>query len=179
MSHSRGSATVEIRADFADRYAKIRSVYHKYTVSMLASSTIASLMNVPRVRSVLGTTKRINKSRPDAFYHSLQQYVDSKEKSSEKRDKNGNKITNPKRDFELWPLIKLARIYTKADSLSTGAVIVDLPGVHDSNAARAAVAEGYMKQTTGLWIVAPINRVRAKESTIYGCLRADFRPFTL
>ena len=31
-------------------------------------------------------------------------------------------------------------------------------GVHDSNAARAAVAEGYMKQCTGLWIVAPINR---------------------
>lgn len=31
-------------------------------------------------------------------------------------------------------------------------------GAHDSNAARAAVAEGYMKQCTGLWIVAPINR---------------------
>lgn len=28
----------------------------------------------------------------------------------------------------------------------------------DSNAARAAVAEGYMKQCTGLWIVAPITR---------------------
>ena len=26
------------------------------------------------------------------------------------------------------------------------------------DAARAAVAEGYMKQCTGLWIVAPINR---------------------
>jgi chromosome segregation ATPase len=37
-------------------------------------------------------------------------------------------------------------------------VIVDLPAVHDSNAARAAVAQGYMKQCTGLWIVAPINR---------------------
>jgi len=35
---------------------------------------------------------------------------------------------------------------------------VDLPGVHDANAARAAVAEGYMKQCTGLWIVAPIIR---------------------
>lgn len=30
--------------------------------------------------------------------------------------------------------------------------------VHDSNAARAAVAESYMKQCSGLWIVAPINR---------------------
>lgn len=33
-----------------------------------------------------------------------------------------------------------------------------LTSVHDANAARAAVAEGYMKQCTGLWIVAPINR---------------------
>jgi len=55
-------------------------------------------------------------------------------------------------------LIKLVSIKTKAEALSTGAVIVDLPGVHDSNAARAAVAEGYMKNCTGLWIVAPINR---------------------
>lgn len=52
----------------------------------------------------------------------------------------------------------MVKIYTKSPALSSGAVIVDLPGVHDSNAARAAVAQGYMKQCTGLWIVAPINR---------------------
>lgn len=60
--------------------------------------------------------------------------------------------------MEFWPLIRVVRIYVKSPALATGAVIVDLPGVHDSNAARAAVAEGYMKQCTGLWIVAPINR---------------------
>ena len=32
------------------------------------------------------------------------------------------------------------------------------PGVHDSNAARAAVADRYMQECTGLWIVAPITR---------------------
>jgi len=42
--------------------------------------------------------------------------------------------------------------------LKTGAVIVDLPGTHDSNAARAAVAEGYLRQCSDLWIVAPITR---------------------
>jgi hypothetical protein len=60
--------------------------------------------------------------------------------------------------MEFWPLIKVVKIYVKAPALSIGAVIVDLPGLHDSNAARAAVAQGYMKQCTGLWIVAPINR---------------------
>lgn len=47
-------------------------------------------------------------------------------------------------------MIKVVRIYTKADALSTGAILVDLPGVHDSNAARAAVAAGYLKKCTGL-----------------------------
>ncbi|KAL8800998.1 MAG: hypothetical protein Q9200_007076 [Gallowayella weberi] len=63
-----------------------------------------------------------------------------------------------KREIEFWPLVKVVRLYVKAPVLSTGAVIVDLPGIHDSNVPRAAVAEGYMKQTTGLWIVSPITR---------------------
>lgn len=37
-------------------------------------------------------------------------------------------------------------------------MIVDLPGIQDSNAARAAVAESYMKACTGLWITAAIQR---------------------
>ena len=139
-------------------YAKIRAVYHRHTKEMLAKATVESLMKVKNVRSILGTTKQINERRPEIFYRGLQRFVDSKEKGTEKLDKNGDKITNPKREFEYWPLIKLVRIFTQADALSTGAVIVDLPGVHDSNAARAAVAERYMKQCTGLWIVAPINR---------------------
>jgi len=49
------------------------------------------------------------------------------------------------------PLIEVVRIYTKADALSTGAVIVDLPGVHDSNAARAAVAAGKHDFALGLF----------------------------
>ena len=139
-------------------YAKMRAVYNKHTKDMLANATIESLMRVKNVKNTLGTTKRINERQPDAFYRRLQHFVDSKEKGTEKRDKNGNKISNSKREFEYWPLIKVVKIYTKADALSTGAVIVDLPGVHDSNAARAAVAEGYIKRCSGLWIVAPINR---------------------
>ena len=49
-------------------------------------------------------------------------------------------------------------VAVKSPALETGATIVDLPGVHDANAARAAVAEGYLKQCSGLWIVAPAIR---------------------
>lgn len=42
--------------------------------------------------------------------------------------------------------------------LSTGATLVDLPGVAGSNAARAAVAKNYMKKADQLIIVAPQTR---------------------
>jgi GTPase SAR1 family protein len=131
-------------------YAKIRAVYPKHTKDMLRNSTIEQLMNVPSVRGILGTIKRIQSRDCENFYQRLQLYVDSQQKP------NDNKGVKPA--LQLWPLIKVVRIYTKADALSTGAVIVDLPGVHDSNAARAAVAESYMKECSGLWIVAPITR---------------------
>lgn len=133
-------------------------------------------MRVPGVANVLGTTKNIAKRHSDMFYKALQRYVDSKEKvrhshipqamalqnarsmlileqeekKKKKKKENGEK-PDPK-TMEFWPLIKIVRIYTKAECLSTGAVIVDLPGVHDSNAARAAVAQGYMKQCTGEFV---------------------------
>lgn len=138
-------------------YAKIKAVYPYKTKEELASSSVEALMREPGVRNVLGKTRNIAKSNPEAFYKALQSFVDSKEKATKGDKDKIDKKKEPKQ-MEFWPLIKVVRIYTKADALSTGAVIVDLPGVHDSNAARAAVAAGYMKQCTGLFIVAPINR---------------------
>ena len=139
-------------------YAKIRAVYNKWTQDQLGKASVEKLMREQSVQSILGTTRRVNERLPETCYKRLQTYVDSREKGDEKFDKNGNRIGLRKRKFEFWPLIKVVRIYVKAEALRTGAVVVDLPGVHDSNAARAAVAEGYMKQCTGLWIVAPITR---------------------
>ncbi|CZT47980.1 uncharacterized protein RSE6_08614 [Rhynchosporium secalis] len=139
-------------------YAKIKAVYPSKTKDDLANSSVEDLMKEESVRRVLGTTRKIEKPRAEYFYRELQGYVDSKEKASEDKKRNKKKEKGEKKQMEFWPLIKVVRIFTKAEALSTGAVIVDLPGVHDSNAARAAVAQGYMKQCTGLFIVAPINR---------------------
>jgi hypothetical protein len=143
-------------SDAGIAWAKFHSVYPNITRDSLGDCTVESLMSERSVLAALGTTKRINTQYPNSFYQQLQRYVDSKEKVTKKsKDKDKPKKTF---DMEYWPLIKVVRLYVKAPALSTGAVIVDLPGVHDSNAARAAVAQGYMKQCTGLWIVAPINR---------------------
>ncbi|TGO46555.1 hypothetical protein BCON_0318g00050 [Botryotinia convoluta] len=152
---SRDCSNAETEAGIA--YAKIKAVYPNRTHEMLAKSTVEELLAEFDVRKVLGTTKTIEKSSPEFFYKELQRYVDSKEKSTKEKGKTSEK-KKEKKTMELWPLIKVVRIFVKADALSTGAVIVDLPGVHDSNAARAAVAAGYMKQCTSLWVCAPINR---------------------
>ncbi|KAF2744553.1 hypothetical protein M011DRAFT_479853 [Sporormia fimetaria CBS 119925] len=135
-------------------WAKFHAVYPQILRDLVGERTVEQLLNDKNVWGVLGTTKKIKESNPHRFYRELQQYVDSKEKATGK-DKDKDKKT-PANEF--WPLIKVVKIYAKSPALETGAVIVDLPGVHDSNAARSAVAQGYMKQCTGLWIVAPITR---------------------
>ena len=150
---SREHVSMETEAGVA--YAKIRAVYPKKMGDDLSKSSIETMMKEPDVQELLGTTRTIDEADCGRFYKRLQHYVDSREKVRA-RDKKDKKPVS--KEMEFWPLIKVVRIYTKSDVLSTGAVVVDLPGVHDSNAARAAVAEGYIKQCTGLWIVAPINR---------------------
>ncbi|KAL9618945.1 MAG: hypothetical protein Q9160_006409 [Pyrenula sp. 1 TL-2023] len=152
---SRDCANEDSEAGVA--YAKIKAVYLKMTKEDMSNSSVDQLMRHGNVVKLFGSTKEFSMDDAGDFYKKLQFYVDSKEKTSgDKRKENGKK--KPPREMEFWPLIKVVRLYVKSPALSTGAVIVDLPGVHDSNQARAAVAEGYMKQCTGLWIVAPINR---------------------
>lgn len=137
-SLSRDCTNPESEAGVA--YAKITAVYPHKTREDIASSTVEELMNHKNVKNVLGQSRDIVRGYCDAFYKTLQGFVDSKEKSTKKLTPNERKEP---RQMEFWPLIKVVKIYVKAEALSTGAVIVDLPGVHDSNAARAAVAAGY------------------------------------
>ena len=140
-------------SDAGIAYAKIKAVYPSKTREDLANSNVANLLQ--EVSFILGGDRDIKETDSLMFYRKLQNYVDSKEKATGKKDKDGKK---PKKERELWPLIRVVRLYVRSKALATGAVIVDLPGVHDSNQARAAVAQSYIKSCTGLWIVAPITR---------------------
>lgn len=150
---SRDCANEDTDAGIA--YAKIKAVYPRKTKEDIANSNVATMLR--EVSSVLGSTRDVKERDSLLFYKKLQHFVDSKEKATGLKGKGTDK-KNERKEMEFWPLIRVVRIYVKSSALATGAVIVDLPGVHDANAARAAVAEGYMKQCTGLWIVAPINR---------------------
>ncbi|KAI0166678.1 hypothetical protein GGR57DRAFT_34099 [Xylariaceae sp. FL1272] len=138
-------------------WAKIQAVYPYMTKEALALTNLTLLANSSAVEEILGTTKTVYESNACAFNKSIRTYVDSREKV-QFSDDMGRSQTKDAAIGELWPLIKVVRIFTKADALSTGAILVDLPGVEDSNAARAAIAGKYIEKCNALWVVANITR---------------------
>ncbi|KAJ9317701.1 hypothetical protein DTO271D3_2167 [Paecilomyces variotii] len=131
---------------------KIKAVYPSLSKEDILASSVEKLLNDSKLAETFGTTLIFEEENPKKFYERLKSYVDSKEK------RRGKKKEAQKDEPEWWPLIRVVKIYVKANALSTGAVIVDLPGVQDSNTARVAVAEEYMKKCSAHWVVAPITR---------------------
>ena len=115
-------------------YAQIKAVYPKMTREEMESITFEKMMQHENV-ACLGTTREIESDDSMIFYKKLQRYVDSKEKTSGRKDNADRKDKKPPREVEFWPLIRVVKLYVKAPALATGALIVDLPGVHDSNQA--------------------------------------------
>lgn len=139
-------------------WEKIKAVYPKMTKDDITHSSADHLLEKSTFRSILGSSKVINATDSMVFYKQLQKYVDSREKTQRRKKGEEKRPPPPPREMEYWPLIRVVKIQVKSPVLETGAVVVDLPGVHDANQARAAVADGYIKKCTGLWVVAPINR---------------------
>ena len=77
-------------------------------------------------------------------------------------------------DAQTWPLIRKVRLLGPWHVLSTGACLVDLPGVRDANAARAQVAEAYLEKCSNIWIVAPIKRA-VDDGTAKDLMGAQFK----
>lgn len=145
------SAYLDTNAEAGIAYAKIKSVYPDLTHEMIIKSKVEQLANREAVTKVLGKTREIACSNARGLYTSLQKYLDSK-------DKDIKGAPRKEKDMAYWPLIKVVKVYTRASALKTGVCIVDLPGIHDANAARSAVARKYMAECSAVWIASPIKR---------------------
>lgn len=155
---------------------RVLAVYPKYDRKSILLASVAELMRDKGVTEFLGTTTTIEENDPKIFSDALALYFDSKPTKEQLRRqrrrlagsaKGGVAAQSPTpspaspalgRGMRLWPLIRVVRVYLKAEALSTGATLVDLPGVFDSNPGRVQVAEDYMKKCSAHWVVAPINR---------------------
>lgn len=83
-------------------YAKIKAVYPKKTKEDMVNSSIEKMLE--EVSHILGTDREIKETDSSKFYQRLQQFVDSKEKST------GDK--KEKKEMEFWPLIRVVRYCT-------------------------------------------------------------------
>jgi hypothetical protein len=109
------------------------------------------------IAKLLGSAKKIVAKDSREFAKLIAKYIDSKDQKRNKKDKDNRK--NDKSDGPaLWPLIKQVNVKCNSEALRTGAILVDLPGVADANAARNSIAKDYMKKCNCIWILAPITR---------------------
>lgn len=127
-------------------YAKVKAVYPELTHEMLVKSRPMQLARVEAVANVLGTKKEFGCTSASELHSLLSGYLDSKEKGAKAKG------------MAFWPIVRVVRIFTRADALSTNVCLVDLPGTLDSNAARSAVANKYMAECTAVWVAARIAR---------------------
>lgn len=93
----------------------------------------------------------IIEQEPILFGRKIQQYTEALKKNHHKDTKEANTAV-------YWPLVKKVSIQCNAEILSTGAILVDLPGVADANAARNQIARDYQKRCEIVWIAAPVVR---------------------
>ncbi|TDZ13327.1 Nuclear GTPase SLIP-GC [Colletotrichum orbiculare MAFF 240422] len=143
--------------DAGSAFLKLTAVYPNLGIRDIPGTQVATLLADSNTQRVLGSTIKLKDVSSNGIFNQVQSYIQTQRKG---RDSQAACMNH-------WPLIKVVRMFTKATALKTGAVLVDLPGSHDSNSARAAVATEYIDSCTGLWVVAPIARAMDDKSARY------------
>ena len=158
----------------------------------------------PEISKILGTTKNIIAKDSKVFAQEISKYVDSKDQKRGKKDKKEKKDKDKSKPKEtssaeksskekqtiaqqkdkeqkddgpapaLWPLIRQVNVRCLSTALSTGAILVDLPGVADANAARNSIAKDYMKKCDCIWILAAIGRA-VDDSEVFLFILSKFK----
>ncbi|KAG2118858.1 uncharacterized protein F5147DRAFT_757285 [Suillus discolor] len=166
--------TTDLHGDVEVAWYKVHAVYPSVTLPQLVDMTADQMLAYnTNIVHILGTTRKISADDSSSFAQKIARYVDSstgqkrqgKKNKTQKGKKTGasdNLVINAEEkedhDTALWPLIRQVNIQCNAWALSTGAILVDLPGVADVNPARNRVAKDYMKKCNCIWILAPITR---------------------
>ncbi|KAM4689951.1 nuclear GTPase SLIP-GC, partial [Rhinophrynus dorsalis] len=95
----------------------------------------------------LGKVENVSEKTASAFRSAIEKYIDTHSEQNQKR-KGG----------QFWPIVKCVKIFIPdAEVLRTGAVLVDLPGTRDSNAARDSIAKKYLQSCDVVWVVTNIT----------------------
>ncbi|KAK1535551.1 hypothetical protein CPAR01_09093 [Colletotrichum paranaense] len=142
---NRGKLSPDIKnadSDAGIAYSILKAAYPQHTDMQLRDVDPVVLANFVKVREVIGKTKVIEEAECAPFYAEISAFVESEKKRNKSRTE-GDGAEPEELEMAYWPLIRVVRVFLKSEVVSTGVVIVDLPGGRDSNATRAAVALKY------------------------------------
>ncbi|KAJ3937366.1 MAG: hypothetical protein NXY57DRAFT_981850 [Lentinula lateritia] len=167
--------THDLKSDAGVAWQKVHAVYPTLTQERLVTMTTDQIVvHDPRIAQLLGSTKHISARNSRQFGEEIAKYIDSKDQNRGKKDKKKQKNdekslmdkvreaagVSKKKDSigpAFWPLIRQVNVRCPAECLSSGCILVDLPGVADANAARNSIAKDYMKRAQCIWILAPVT----------------------
>jgi len=144
--HEREPIGTKSGSEASAAFAKITAVYPDIDIEKISTIRPEDLLQVQDLSEILGKSKTIHESKVKPFYSQISSFVDSKNTA-----KSVGQVA-------FWPLVKLVKIHVKAPVLKNGLVLVDLPGLGDSNAGRTTVAENYIQNLQHIWICADIVR---------------------
>ncbi|KAF7882330.1 uncharacterized protein EAF02_005693 [Botrytis sinoallii] len=132
--------SVKSGSEASTAFAKISAVWPSVTLSKLKGMTSQELFDqIDGVSNILDCQLEIAERKAKPFSREIDKYIDSNNKQ------------NPQMGCP-------SGLWCVAEILRHGLVLVDLPGLGDSNTGRTQVAETYAKKLTYLWIVADIVR---------------------
>lgn len=112
---------------------------------------------------LLGNTANIEAADSTALTEELLRYIDYRGRMGTPPGPPGT--APPLAASMYWPLVKRVRIRVNCALLACGAILIDLPGIGDSNAARNSITQNYLRRADRVFIVAPIARVVSERTT--------------
>ncbi|KAL3860604.1 hypothetical protein ACJMK2_010702 [Sinanodonta woodiana] len=134
-------------------YCKVKAVYGKI-------DKFEVLAGINKVTSHLGKKETVKCKQAKKFRLEMERYIETQE---------------PQSGGQFWPIVKRVQLrLPNCNVCRTGAVLVDLPGVRDSNAARDKIARDYLKTCSAIWVVSAIHRA-IDDKTAQDLLTENFR----
>jgi hypothetical protein len=145
-------------------------------------AVVTELLSHPKVRPLLGTTKRLAAPDADALHSLLAPFVDSANggengnngAASGDGSDGGPSSSGYSVPGALWPLVGRVRVFGPWAVLAGGARLVDSPGLADDNSARDQVVKGYIRKADSVMLVSNIRRA-TNDKTVKDWLSPSLR----
>ena len=154
-------ATDWLVGDANDAVIKLRSIYGSGMEAQILSADLSSLQACEKVNHLLENGE-------------VRLGADTASDLSQKLETMGLDSDNDTSDGATWPLTKTVNVQGPWPLLQQGVRLVDAPGLHDDNSARASVVKGYLAKADSIFLVSNIKRA-VNDKTTKDLLTLDLR----